>query len=100
MKEYIERKAVLNAMSKAQSDRTWSMDDSDVMEQMFDNVETVPAADVAPVVHGEWEVYTEYCNFGLYQVGWRCSLCGRTENYKQPYCNCGAKMDGGNSNEL
>lgn len=52
-------------------------------------------ANVAPVIHGEWEVCTEYSVFGLYQVGWRCSLCGRTESYKQPYCNCGAKMDGG-----
>ena len=51
--------------------------------------------DVAPIVHGEWEVYTEHSIFGLYQVGWRCSLCGRTESYKQPYCNCGARMDGG-----
>lgn len=28
-------------------------------------------------------------------VGYRCSLCNRAELKKEPYCNCGAKMDGG-----
>lgn len=26
---------------------------------------------------------------------YRCPFCGRWERIKQPYCNCGAKMDGG-----
>ena len=112
-KEYIEREAALNAMSKAQSDRTWSMDDSDVMEQMETNIEELPAADVAPVVHGEWRFWD----------GWRgnhdqriedatCSECGYVhptvrrahddKSYKDVlarlanYCpDCGAYMDGG-----
>ena len=91
-KEYIEREVVLNAMSKAQSDRTWSMDNCDVMCQMFDYVEEVPAADVAPVVHGEWLSLEQ--EIGLYE----CSLCGhRILRTKSSYCpNCGAHMDGGN----
>lgn len=28
-------------------------------------------------------------------VGYRCSLCNSSELRKEPYCNCGAKMDGG-----
>ena len=28
------------------------------------------------------------------QVGYKCSVCGRTEISREPYCNCGAKMDG------
>lgn len=31
---------------------------------------------------------------GFYQTGWKCSLCGRNEREKEPYCNCGAKMKG------
>lgn len=56
-----------------------------------------PTADVEPVRHGEWKEETEYyddeyseCNVRKVFV---CSLCGKTEKYKQPYCNCGAKMD-------
>lgn len=32
---------------------------------------------------------------GFYQTGWKCSLCGRNEHKKEPYCNCGARMKGG-----
>lgn len=59
-------------------------------------LEYLPAADVAPVVHGRWKPVLE----GVWNlptpicVGWSCSLCGRYEQYKEPYCNCGAKMDG------
>ena len=91
-KEYIEREAALNAMSKAQSDRTWSMDNCDVMDQMFDYVEKVPAADVAPVIHGGWI----HKNGEIY-----CSVCDSEAlmdevYYESSYCpDCGAKMDGG-----
>lgn len=27
------------------------------------------------------------------QTGWVCSLCGRQEFQKEPYCHCGAKMN-------
>ena len=52
-------------------------------------------ADVEPVRYGRWEPVLE----GVYNlptpvlIGWRCSQCGRTEQEKEPYCNCGAKMD-------
>lgn len=49
----------------------------------------MPAADVAPVRHGEW-IADDYA----YN---RCSACGREwddREYVTPYCpNCGAKMD-------
>ena len=31
---------------------------------------------------------------GNYQTGWQCSVCGRYEPGKEPYCNCGADMRG------
>lgn len=62
-----------------------------------------PSADVEPVVHGEWlpdmEEFDDDPSVGLkgglFQTGWKCSVCGRREQLTEPYCNCGAKMDGG-----
>jgi hypothetical protein len=58
----------------------------------------LPIADVVEMRHGEWREEVEYyddeyseCNT---RIVFACSLCGRTEKSKQPYCNCGAKMDG------
>lgn len=58
----------------------------------------IPAADVAPVVHGRWAYHNDI-NF------WQCSVCGvnapmlgNLMQLKTNYCpNCGAKMDEGNS---
>lgn len=65
-------------------------------------VDGKPAADVAPVVHGEWircnASLLTHCQCGAYPVNlawYRCSVCGRTASKKEPYCHCGAKMDGG-----
>ena len=97
MKEYIEREAALKAMSQAIQDRTWSMDDFDVMMKMEDYVQELPAADVEPVAHGEW---IKIQTIGT-TVQWQCSECKHEKMYthigEQPnYCpNCGAKMDGG-----
>lgn len=61
-------------------------------------VNPVRTADVAPVVHAEWVVCGDGDN-----VPWMCSHCGKTTAHKYKvmyggYCpNCGAKMDGGNS---
>lgn len=55
----------------------------------------LPAADVEPVVHGEWLL--KHIGAGHY---WECSICHTnpciyvTQHTK--FCpNCGAKMDGG-----
>lgn len=56
-------------------------------------------ADFVEVVHGEWIAINS--NFGTPAgitmngvTGYKCSLCGRQEISKEPYCNCGAIMDG------
>ena len=56
-----------------------------------------PAADVAPVRHGQWEQDAD--------GDWYCTNCdeavaicdsGKNRTYRKPYCpNCGARMDGG-----
>lgn len=60
-----------------------------------------PTADVQEVRHGKWlpikawfdDDYSIESNNERYQTGWKCSLCGRIELIKEPYCHCGAKMD-------
>lgn len=57
-----------------------------------------PAADVAPVVHGEW-VEAKLNGMSLYPVGQKmCSVCGQIMPSRwetmPPFCyGCGAKMD-------
>ena len=67
----------------------------------------MPAADVAPVVHGEWEAvdWREYdandCEVICYpKDGIACTHCRyvfkKDALWKKNFCpNCGAKMDGG-----
>ena len=92
MAEYIEREKVL---SKAVPVEGCFSD----MISAYDVI-MLPAADVAPVRHGQWEKQS-----GLYS----CSECGKTcpydvqadviEYWTCNYCpNCGAKMDGGDNN--
>jgi hypothetical protein len=60
----------------------------------------VPAADVAPVVHGKWIPVTNG------RGGSECNMCHAYApsyqsgaEYNSPYCpECGAKMDGGDHN--
>lgn len=68
----------------------------------------IPAADVAPVVHGRW-VMTEFVSedTGIWW-SWYCSNCGnkyiglgKLDVLKYKYCpTCGAKMDGGKKDEV
>lgn len=52
---------------------------------------SIPAADVAPVVHGRWIMHDD--EFGL---TCECSACHIETMGDGNYCpNCGAKMDGG-----
>ena len=71
----------------------------------IDIIDDFPAADVAPVVHGRW-IHSRYedCSEQFELV--KCSQCNH-EAYAMAfyvrggnYCpNCGAKMDGGDSDE-
>lgn len=71
-------------------------------------IANIPAADVAPVVHGHWIEKQEetYCPVQYGEDGnpilhkytrYICNLCGRRSVVPEPYCHCGAKMDGGDS---
>lgn len=57
----------------------------------------IPAADVAPVVHARWIARSDKGIISMTHP-YMCSRCWRVEMDKEPYCNCGAKMDGGADN--
>lgn len=61
-----------------------------------ETIDQIPAADVAPVVHGRW--VTHYRSGTPVAEGYVSTCCDMWNKRKSPYCpNCGAKMDGGNS---
>lgn len=100
MTEYIERKKLEEAFDNADPDVCESYPDGCTDwgfggEIVRDVIRGVPAADVAPVVHGRWIEDHDYL---------KCAECGvmvkRDFTFfgigNWNYCpNCGAKMDGG-----
>ena len=94
---YVNYDKLLNARHRLGLDKISMMQKLNAFNHFIDNL---PSADVEEVRHGEWKPNTvvvvqfpdEYVTMNN---GWKCSLCGRTERQKEPYCHCGAKMDGG-----
>ena len=98
MDEYIERSAGVSIL-RAKANMAVLMDAAPYFEKAAQMLEKLPAADVAPVVHGCFEPCFD--ENGYWRQGFaKCSNCGK-EYYAQAinhfgYCpNCGAKMDGG-----
>lgn len=105
MAEYIEKKKLEEAFDNADPDICESYPDgySDWgfgRENVRDVIRGVPAADVAPVVHGRWIEDHDYL---------KCAKCGVMVKWdftffdigNWNYCpNCGAKMDGGVDDEM
>lgn len=66
----------------------------DAWDEIIDALENIPAADVAPVVHGRW--VTHYRSGTPVAEGYVSTCCDMWNNRKSDYCpNCGAKMDRG-----
>lgn len=110
MAEYIEREALMKNFcgydltkcvkyGNKDADQRHGSYSTMMMYEIADEIIDAPAADVAPVVHGDWmEWFPGDC--ALIMTGeemlYRCSCCdvkySDAEGYK--YCpNCGAKMD-------
>lgn len=99
MAEYIEREAAMLLPELPKEYRHYQTDNlDDAYEQgRYDALcclEHIPAADVAPVLHGRWIEQEKY-TFG---VMYDCSICGNRildNGHSWNYCpNCGARMDG------
>lgn len=83
MAEYIEREAALMKL----------MQDG-CSAKNLQSISDIPAADVAPVVHGQW--VTHYRSGPPVAEGYVSTCCDMWNNRKSDYCpHCGAKMDGG-----
>ena len=52
-----------------------------------------PTIEAEPVKRGKWLQYMDGNNL-MPDIYYKCSECGRTEANKEPYCHCGARMDG------
>lgn len=87
--EYIERAAAKHA-----ADLAFDMTETEY-DILCKELDRVPAADVAPVVHGRWIEKSAPAR----KIYFECSHCGAQENkhtaIKGHYCwRCGARMDG------
>ena len=91
MGDYISRDMAIARLTKVEvTNRLATMTDAKR------EIAEMPAADVAPVVHGRWKTKGYVCGGTEYQ----CTACGETEWRTSidrfRWCPfCGAKMDGG-----
>lgn len=90
MDEYINRETVINHLD-ACLDTIWKPE----IVTLTCFVEGIPAADVAPVVHGRWAMSSDRPDTII------CTCCDsafdvwKADIKRHHYCpNCGAKMDG------
>ena len=88
MAEYIEREAL-----KYETWTTWPLCEQITVVRKK-TIESIPAADVAPVRHGRWEHHYHDSGSPI-DDKWYCSECNMCNGHKRTwYCpNCGAKMD-------
>lgn len=104
MAEYIEKHKAVNLLTSLENEfqqfKPFKGFENAMYRKLCETeiaIGQLPAADVAPVVHGRWERDAD--------GDWYCTNCdevvaicesGRERTYRKPYCpNCGAKMDGG-----
>lgn len=99
MAEYIEREAAITKIRAEGTLSTGYHSDKEVEDDIIDMLECLPAADVAPVVHGRWK--DDMADGKHVRV---CSCCGSiiptdtTIDYLTEADNrfcyfCGAKME-------
>jgi len=110
MDEYIKREAAIAYIREQSEECQKAFEElggesgiyADAYNDLAEDFYSIPAADVAPVVHARWEIDADgdwYCT----NCGEVVAICesGRERTYRKPYCpNCGAKMDGGDRDAL
>lgn len=90
MSEYITRAAAIDAIMEVYYN---TPDINLSAERLAAAINSVPAADVAQVIHARWITRSDKGVISMTHP-YMCSRCWRVEMNKEPYCNCGAKMDG------
>lgn len=104
MTEYIARERALEILNDiggcGAEPESYIAGWDEAINAAYEAIQSEPAADVAPVVHGRWIRFKEPDSEAGY-IHMRCSVC--TAYWSDPshadhfrYCpRCGAKMDGG-----
>lgn len=101
MAEYIDREAAISLIKQYGHDAIdggrYSLDTVDDCIELANRIKALHAADVAPVVYGRWGTGRFNLETGNYEE--QCTRCRNfSKEYGKPYCpNCGAKIDGGDS---
>nr|DAR17637.1 MAG TPA: zinc-ribbon containing domain protein [Caudoviricetes sp.] len=113
MADYISREAAIAYIREQSEELQKAFEElggesgiyADAYNDLAEDFHRIPAADVEPVRHGRWEVYTHsrYCGNDEYGdpvfmdgVVYYCSnpKCRRKTVIKENFCpSCGAKMD-------
>lgn len=99
MAEYIDKATALSIREPPKSNRRYQTDNlDDAYGQGWDDalccIKQISAADVAPVIYARWITRTDKGVISMTHP-YMCSRCWRVEMNKEPYCNCGAKMQEG-----
>ncbi len=101
MVDYMERETAIKAIEKADCAVIADDAESCKTDYLREIIKSVPAADVAPVVHGRWDDSGRY-TFPGGGTAVRCTECGCALTVSEYHLNnwnycpvCGAKMDGG-----
>lgn len=111
MAEYIKREDVFEQFDNGEADVIEMYPDGSCdfgfgASNIRDMINAIPAADVAPVRHGQWDGEGDgYADGEIVIDVWYCSKCGYCiddgtddPNILPNYCpHCGAKMDGDGS---
>lgn len=100
MAEYIEREAAIAYIREQSEECQKAFEElggesgiyADAYNDLAEDFYSIPAADVAPVVHGRW--VTHYRSGTTVADGYVSTCCDMWNSRKSDYCpNCGAKMD-------
>lgn len=110
MAEYIKREAAIAYIREQSEECQKAFEElggesgiyADAYNDLAEDFYTIPAANVAPVVHGRWEIRpTGMATDTGPEYKAYCTVCNEpNKQYQPPFCpHCGAKMDGGADHE-
>ena len=110
MAEYIKREAAIAYIRERSEECQKAFEElggesgiyADAYNDLAEDFYRIPAADVAPVVHGRWEMRpTGMVTDTGPEYKAYCTVCNEpNKQYQPPFCpHCGAKMDGGADHE-
>lgn len=94
-KEFLSKRVIYERLREIGSSygEHMAVDKESAVLRCSDALMMEKAANVAPVIRAKWISFLDGESI-MPERYYRCSKCGRVEKRKEPYCHCGAKMDG------